>query len=478
MKILVLNTSDVGGGAERVAHDVHKGYLAAGHRSLLVVGKKHPKSYASTLEMDAYPPSTLLGDGCRIIERALVALPRFRGQSTLRDYCRRGAVFTRLRDWWNGIEDFNYPSSHNLLNICGFRPDVIHAHNLHGTYFDLRVLALLSQVVPVVWTLHDCWAFTGHCAHPLRCERWLTGCGQCPDLNRLPPVRRDRTNANWDRKRSVYAGSRLAVGTPSQWLTEMVGKSMIEPWATRVIPNGVDLTVFRPGNKAAARERLGLPANKRIILYVSTRGKTDSIYKDYRTVQRAIDILFSMNDTANTLFLCLGSKGRASDTDRYRGAGYVSDTEDLVRYYQAADLLLHAAHGENFPLCILESLACGTPVVATAVGGIPEQIVPGETGFLTPEDDAAEMAKAALTIIENPRLAQEMSHRGIEQAHSKFSLTGHVAAYLSWFEEVRARRAQKLDAAPVASAPAARLSITTADTEWCPRPIVSRRSES
>jgi glycosyltransferase involved in cell wall biosynthesis len=472
LNILVLNTADLGGGAERVAYDVHKSYLAAGHRSVLVVGRTYSKSHAATVEMDPYPSSTLLGAGCRILERTLVALPRFRGQYMLRDYCRRTAVFARWRDRWAGIEDFNYSSSHDLLNIGGWRPDVIHAHNLHGNYFDLRALAPLSRVVPVVWTLHDCWAFTGHCAYPLRCERWLTGCGQCPDLKRVPSVRRDRTNANWDRKRDVYAESCLAVGTPSQWLGGLMRKSMIAPWATRVIPNGVDLAVFRPGNKAAARERLGLPANKRIILYVSTGGKTDSVYKDYRTVQRVIDTLLRVNDTANTLFLCLGAKGRPSETDRCRGAGYVADTEDLVRYYQAADLLLHAAHGENFPLCVLESLACGTPVVATAVGGIPEQIVSGETGFLAPEDDDAEMAKAALTIIRNPRLAQEMSHRGIEQAQSRFSLTGHVAAYLSWFEELRAERAQKLDAAPVTSAPVASETICVGEPTTFSVPIV------
>jgi glycosyltransferase involved in cell wall biosynthesis len=474
LNILVLNTSDAGGGAERVAYDVHKGYLAAGHRSLLLVGKKYPKSHAATVEMDPYPSSTPLGAGCRIIERMLVALPRFRGQGRLRDYCRRTGVFARWRDWWNGIEDFNYSCSHDLLNIGGWRPDVIHAHNLHGNYFDLRALAPLSRIVPVVWTLHDCWAFTGHCSYPLRCERWLTGCGQCPDLKRFPPVRRDRTHANWDRKRTIYARSRLAVGTPSQWLGGLLRKSMIAPWATRVIPNGIDLAVFRPGNKASARERLGLPANKRIILYVSAGGKTDSTYKDYRTVQRAIDILLGSNDTADTLFLYFGSKGRASDTDRCRGIGYVSDTEDLVRYYQAADLLLHAAHGETFGLCIQESLACGTPVVATAVGGIPEQIVPGETGFLTPEDDAAEMAKAALTILRNPRLAQEMSHRGIERAHSKFSLTGHVAAYLSWFEEILAERAQKPDAAPVASAPAASGTMCVGEPTTFSVPIIEQ----
>lgn len=107
MNILVLNTADVNGGAERVAYDVHKGYLAACHRSLLVVGKKHSKSHAATVEVEPYPSSTPLGAGRRIIERTLVALPRFRGQSRLLDYCRCTGVIARWRDWWNGIEDFN-----------------------------------------------------------------------------------------------------------------------------------------------------------------------------------------------------------------------------------------------------------------------------------------------------------------------------------------------------------------------------------
>src|SRR5262245_59012697 len=107
-----------------------------------------------------------------------------------------------------GYEDFNFPASWHLLDLPPERPDILHCHNLHGSYFDLRALPWLSQQVPVVLTLHDAWLLSGHCAHSFDCQRWQTGCGQCPDLAIPPAIRRDATAYNWRRKRDVYTKSR------------------------------------------------------------------------------------------------------------------------------------------------------------------------------------------------------------------------------------------------------------------------------
>src|SRR5262249_35811923 len=150
-----------------------------------------------------------------------------------------------------GIEDFRYPGSRRLLQLTPQQPDLVHGHNLHGGYFDLRILPELSAQVPVVLTLHDAWLLSGHCSHSFDCERWKTGCGRCPDLTIYPAIRRDATASNGRRKRTIYQRSRLHVAAPCQWLMDKVNESILALGAveTRIIPNGVDRTTFHPAER-------------------------------------------------------------------------------------------------------------------------------------------------------------------------------------------------------------------------------------
>ena len=160
-----------------------------------------------------------------------------------------------------GFEDFDFPRPCWSRRSLGEGPTILHLHNLHGGYFDLRALPALSDLAPVVLTLHDQWAFTGHCAHSFGCDRWKTGCGDCPDLTIYPGIPKDRTAENFALKQEIFSRTRLYLSAPSRWLMDKAERSLLAPAVeeARIIPNGVDTNVFRPGDKAIERSRLGLP---------------------------------------------------------------------------------------------------------------------------------------------------------------------------------------------------------------------------
>ncbi len=338
-------------------------------------------------------------------------------------------------DRWRGHELFHYPGTRKLLRLPPFAPQLVHAHNLHRDYFDLRFLPELSRRVPLVITLHDAWLTTGHCAHSFECERWEIGCGECPDLTIPPAIERDETAFNFQRKRALYAQSRFYVAAPCRWLLERAERSMLAPAMieSRVIPNGIDLEIFQPGDRAAARARLGLPPDADVLLFtaLSIRG---NVWKDYQTLRAAISRLTERP----LIFLAVGEEAPSERIGKaeIRFVPFTTDSRRLTDFYQAADLYLHAARADTFPTSVLEALACGTPVVATAVGGIPEQIRDGATGLLTPAGDAQAMAEAINALLDDPARRETMGHAAAADARARFDRRRMVADYLEWFAQI------------------------------------------
>ena len=410
---------DLGGGAERVARQLFEGGRQLGHESWMAVGKKlsgDPDVFAIK------PPGG----------PAVQAWHRLQGY-LLRQFRKR-----------LGHQVSHSPGTWRLLDLAPHRPQIIHAHNLHGLkggYFDLRALPWLSRQVPFVMTLHDAWLLSGHCAHSFACDRWKSGCGQCPDLTIYPAIRRDATTYNWRRRQEIFAETRLFIATPSHWLMKRVEQSMLRPAITeaRVIPNGVDLSIFNPGDRLKARAELKLPPEADVLLFAAN-GIRNNIWKDYRLLQMAIGKLASHSRTPPLILLALGE---AADDERIgkalvRFIPYQSNPRSMAQYYQAADVYLHAAHAEVWGLTITEAMACGCPVVATAVGGIPEQIVEGETGFLTPPGDPTSLAEQVRLLLEDPSLRSAMGTAAAKHARARFSLKQQLASYLDWYETLLA----------------------------------------
>ena len=451
-----VSTADVLGGAERIAWNLFETYRARGHDSYLAVGRKSSGDSA-VLHMANDSAGGRWGRFWWGVHHRMQ--PRYARSFLARRLCRaahRLAEPGGLIDSWRGIEDFRFPGTRQLLDLSPRPPAVVHCHNLHGKYFDLRVLPEHSRRVPVVLTLHDAWLLAGHCAHSFECERWRAGCGDCPDLSIYPPVRRDVTAFNWQRKRAIFAASRLYVATPCRWLMSKVERSMLAPAMVegRVIPNGVDLTVFKPADKQAVRRAIGLPADAAILLF-SGYGLRKNPWKDYETIHAAVRQVAQRHADRGLLFIALGATG---PTEHVAGAEirlvpFDADARTVARYYQAADIYVHAARADTFPNSVLEALACGTPVAATATGGIPEQIKPwplangfgprgatcdesSATGLLVPQCDPSALAAGIVLLLDDDFLRLRMAANAAADARSRFGLQRQADAYLNWYTEI------------------------------------------
>jgi glycosyltransferase involved in cell wall biosynthesis len=352
-------------------------------------------------------------------------------------------------DLYLGKESFDFPDTWRLLDSWQGRPDIVHCHNLHGGwlshggYFDLRALPWLSRQVPTVVTLHDTWLLSGHCAYTLGCERWRSGCGDCPDLTIYPAISKDATAFNWRRKKDIYARSSLFIATPSRWLMAQVEQSMLAPAIAeaKVIPNGVDLTVFCPGEKEEARALLQIPQHGKILLFVANAAKSN-MFKDFRTIHEAALLVGAQLRTERIRLIVLGESAGSEHFENgdVLFVPFEQDRRVIARYYRAADVHVHAAKSDTFPNTVIEARACGTPTVATAVDGIPEQVEEGRTGFLVPPGDAAAMAKRIVQVLMNDALRAQMGVAAAETASRLFDLRLQAETYLDWYQEVIERQ--------------------------------------
>lgn len=462
LRILQVSTADRAGGAEAVAWNLFQRYRKEGHHSRLLVGTKK----TDDPDVVAFNHNSCRSRWTRFwtrTEQFLSSLPgNMRGRKKLEDLC---LLIGQPRRWWDiqrGNEDFDFPETRRVLRENTQTADLVHLHNLHGGYFDLRVLPELCRDVPVILTQHDAWLLSGHCAHSFECERWKTGCGDCPDLAIPPRIKRDATAFNWHRKREIFAASQLYVATPSQWLMNKVQESILAPAIreSKVIPYGVDLDVFQPGKKTRIRRELGFPEETRMLLFAANGIRTNP-WKDFATLKNALHRLGECFFESPLVLIALGEEAPSEDWNgiTIHSVPHQTAPADVARYYQAADLYVHAAKADTFPNTVLEALACGTPVVATAIGGIVEQVKslrgivsfdtdwkthsPAEaTGVLVPPGDAKCLADVLHRLLgaKCSGTLAALSQNASADARRRFDLQRQAADYLSWYREILNRR--------------------------------------
>jgi len=450
LNILQVSSADISGGAQRIAWNLYRAYRERGFRSYLAVGYKQSRD----LEVLPISHEGASKGWARFWWGAHSRLQACDGNGRCSRLARKMASPRALLDTFRGVEDFHCPGTWNLLDLPPSRPDILHCHNLHIGYFDLRALPWLSQKVPTVLTLHDAWLLSGHCAHSFSCERWRIGCGSCPDLSIYPDIRRDATAFNWERKRQIFAESRVYVAAPSRWLMNKVEESILNLAIVerKIIPNGVDLNLFHPANKGTIREDLKIPSDGAVLLFVAN-GIRGNLWKDFTMLRSALERLSNRFRERKLLLIALG-EGNVTERigqAEIRFVPYQHSPERVALYYQAADLYVHAAKVDTFPNTILEALACGTPVVATAVGGIPEQVkglkdgngsinthsLDEATGLLVPPNDPEAFANSIERLLKDETLRKHLARNAADDARKRFDLKRQVEAYLNWYCEIR-----------------------------------------
>ncbi|MBS3973836.1 MAG: glycosyltransferase [Actinobacteria bacterium] len=444
MKVLSVNAAVLGGGAEKSALSLHESYLARGVESVLAVANYNAEADGvMEIPRDAYRSAWA--------RELLRAAWRVQGGYTARPGVRatlsRGLRVAAEPDRWlrvaRGHEDFDFPWTKHLLDLSPFLPDIVHLHNLHGGYFDVRALPAISAQVPTVITLHDTWLLTGHCAQPLECLRWKTGCGSCPDLKRYVPIRADKSAENLEVKRRSLLSSEVALVAPSQWMLSMAEKAglLTEGREARVIYNGIDAEgVFVPGNLEEARARLGLPMGKKIALVVA-KGAFSNPLKGFGVLSAALSEL-PVEVAKDLLVLVLGedTSGQgerfAGSPVEVRGVPFASDPMVLADYYRAADVFVNPSLAESFSLVTVEAMACGIPVIASDIGGIPEIVLHGKTGICAKAGSSKEFASGLVRLLSDEGLRREYAMAGVRRVKSKFTLDRQVGYYLDYFREL------------------------------------------
>lgn len=439
MKILHINTMDVGGGAEKVAMDLHCLNLSSGLDSKMIVGRKR-----SDLPSVHVIPPTKWNRFWSNIENRLIQsnmIGPYLLQKLIKGIKAPRLEYARK----TGKENYHYPESRRLVAKLSKGIDVIHMHNLHSKYFDLRMLPSVSKKIPSVLTMHDEYLITGHCAYTLGCERWRIGCGECPHLETYPAVNRDNTRYNWDRKNNLFSKSQLTLVTPSLWLARRARESFLSHLPVKFIPNGINLEVFRPGSKAIAREKLGLEQESFIILYTAAGGR-NSPFKDYDMLDRVIARLQKQTFGKPVILLALGGaqsrKVVVNDVWMIEKP-FVKNPETVAKYYQACDLYIHTAKADNAPLVILEAMACGKAIVATNAGGIPEMVRQGKTGYTVPIGHDLAMTEHIISLINDPNRLSPLGEFAAKIAKENYGLDRMARNYLTLYQELIVERQQQ-----------------------------------
>ena len=319
--------------------------------------------------------------------------------------------------------------------LSSLAPDFINIHNLHSANWPMALARVCAEYAPVIWSLHDMWSFTGRCAYSDACRKYEVGCdAACPTPAEYPALEPALIAAAWRQRKAVLADAPAMVAvTDSHWLAAAAKQGLWRNHRVEAIPNGVPLDVYRLMQRAEARQQLGL--NPQGIALLVAAQRLDNRHKGVALLAEAL-----RHVRHRPLTLMIQGHGEFSVEDssiEVVPLGFIADEARRVLVYNAVDALVHPAINDNSPLVVLEAMACGTPVIAFPIGGVPELVRPGKTGWLA---DAVSSAALAQTIdLAAADLANGSDFRATCRTcvEAEYSDVSHAQAYCDLMQSVR-----------------------------------------
>ena len=320
-----------------------------------------------------------------------------------------------------------------IKELEAWKPDIVNIHNLHGYYINIELLFdYLKRVqIPVVWTFHDCWPFTGHCSHFERvgCERWKTECHTCPNRKGYPAsLFMDRSTQNFRIKKEFFNGlNNLIIVTPSQWLANHVANSFLSQYPVKLIHNGVDINIFKPvDNSESIRNKYGL-SDKSIVLGVANTWKKRKALQDFIALSEILD------KDIQIVLVGMTTEQASELPPNIKAIARTENQQELAALYSAAAVFVNPTYVDNFPTTNIEALACGTPVVTYRTGGSPEAI-DAETGIVVEKGDADSLKVAVEIVVDKGKAAFSENCR--RRAVTLYNKTERYKDYVNIYNSV------------------------------------------
>jgi putative colanic acid biosynthesis glycosyltransferase len=399
LKVLQINTKVNSGSTGRIAEEIGKTLMLRGHESYIGYGRGNNKSVSKTIPIGEKFDVTLHGVETLLFDR-------------------------------HGLGSRS--STNKFLKVVDeIKPDLIQLHNLHGYYFNYKIFFdyVKKRKIQVVWTLHDCWSFTGHCTYfdNINCTKWIMGCNACPKKKMYPKsLLFDRSKLNFEEKKEAYGNyQNLQIVTPSFWLYNYINNSFLKQLRCQVIHNGIDLDVFKPFEvDRSVVAQLGLQG-KKVVLGVA------SVWDKRKGLSDFIELSKILNFDYQIVLIGIDKKSKKTIPDNIICIDRTESTSQLAAYYSLATVFINPTWQDNFPTTNIEALACGTPVITYNTGGSPEAI-DDNTGVIIDRGDISGLKDAIEMIAGKGKESYQEHCRN--RAVKKFDKNIVMNSYVDFYE--------------------------------------------
>ncbi len=413
MRVVIVSTYDLEGGAAKGPYRLHRAFLSEGIDSIMLV----------MMRRNDDGDWTIISDSQKRVKKAFNLLRATLDRLPLRFY--RNGSNVQFSISWVGFNNI-------VRKINNLNPDIVNLHWIADAF--LRIEDIQKIKSPVIITLQDAWYFTGGCHYFWDCEKYTLSCGACPILSSV--MEYDLSRICWLRKKRVFQKKKdiFVVGS-SKWITDCSKRSsLLKDKKHFTIPSGVDSAIFKPVDKNFARKIWNLPQSKKIILFGAINPLSDK-RKGFRQLTEALQKLKKRDDIELVIFGSVRPKDCPDFSFPTRYVGYINDEISIATLYSAADLTLAPSLQENLSNVVIESLSCGTPVVAFDIGGNKDIIEHKFNGYLAKPYDTDDFANGIRWVLDNPNYNQ-LQLNAREKILKEFDIKVVVKKYIELFNEV------------------------------------------